>query len=297
MAADDGCTVRSIVGLGPDRPGHRPPRPRRRDGPARSWGRPTSRRDQPGKDLGVVLGLPTKLRIKVEGDPEQVLREGQGRRGRAVHVLVRSRRSSRRSLALIQRASTWSPPARSWPSRFPRTQAAFRDLDKAGRAKKVSRAGHRREPRLRDGRPRPDAHRALRAGDAACRSPASWTRRTRRLPLQRKVGAGLNLAQFRRAMTEGTVRHVGLAESVYMIAAGLGWKLDRVDETLEPAIAPRDLDTEYLRIPAGAAAGIKQTRAGLPRAASWPSASTCRCTWGPRTPATTCSSTASRPST
>ena len=27
---------------------------------------------------------------------------------------------------------------------------------------------------------------------------------------------------------------------------------------MEPAIAPRDLDTEYLRIPAGAAAGIKQ---------------------------------------
>ena len=85
---------------------------------------------------------------------------------------------------------------------------------------------------------------------------------TRRLPLQRKVGAGLNLNQFRRAMTEGTVRHVGLPESVHMIAAALGWKLDRVDETLEPAIAPRDLDTEFLRIPAGAAAGIKQLARG-----------------------------------
>ena len=58
------------------------------------------------------------------------------------------------------------------------------------------------------------------------------------------------------------MRHVGLPESVHMIAAGLGWKLDRVDETLEPAIAPRDLDTEYLRIPAGAAAGIKQVARG-----------------------------------
>ena len=54
-------------------------------------------------------------------------------------------------------------------------------------------------------------------------------------------------------MTEGTVRHVGLPQSVHMIATALGWKLDRVDETLEPAIAPRDLDTEYLRIPAGVA--------------------------------------------
>jgi hypothetical protein len=44
-----------------------------------------------------------------------------------------------------------------------------------------------------------------------------------------------------------------------MIACALGWKLARVDETLEPAIAPRDLDTEYLRIAAGASAGIRQS--------------------------------------
>ena len=58
------------------------------------------------------------------------------------------------------------------------------------------------------------------------------------------MGAGLNLGQFRRAVTEGSIRHVGLAESAHMVAGALGWKLDKVDETLEPAIAPRDLDTE-----------------------------------------------------
>jgi hypothetical protein len=35
-----------------------------------------------------------------------------------------------------------------------------------------------------------------------------------------------------------------------------------VEETLDPAIAPRDLDTDYLRIPAGAAAGITQHARG-----------------------------------
>ena len=40
------------------------------------------------------------------------------------------------------------------------------------------------------------------------------------------------------------------------------------DETLEPAIAPRDLDTDYLRIPAGAVAGIKQTARGY-QAGAW----------------------------
>ena len=43
-----------------------------------------------------------------------------------------------------------------------------------------------------------------------------------------------------------------------MIADALGWKLERVDETVEPAIAPRDLDTGALRIPAGAAAGVRR---------------------------------------
>ena len=73
---------------------------------------------------------------------------------------------------------------------------------------------------------------------------------TRRLPLQRKVGAGLNLAQFRRAMTEGSVRHVGLLESVHMIATGLGWKLDRVEEGLSPP-SRRLTSTEHLLIRRG----------------------------------------------
>jgi len=58
------------------------------------------------------------------------------------------------------------------------------------------------------------------------------------------------------------VRHVGLPESVHMIADSLGLQLERVEETLEPAIAPRDLHTDYLRIAAGTAAGIKQTAKG-----------------------------------
>ena len=55
---------------------------------------------------------------------------------------------------------------------------------------------------------------------------------------------------------------MGLVESVHMLATSLGWSLDKVEETLEPAIAPRDLETEHLRIPAGNTAGIRQTARG-----------------------------------
>ena len=44
--------------------------------------------DQAGKDLGVVLGLGRKLRIKVDGNPDRFIRKTAGRRGRVVHVVV-----------------------------------------------------------------------------------------------------------------------------------------------------------------------------------------------------------------
>jgi len=47
-----------------------------------------------------------------------------------------------------------------------------------------------------------------------------------------------------------------------MIAWALGWKLDQVEENIEAAIAPRDLETEHLRIPAGAVSGLKQSLRG-----------------------------------
>src|SRR6187551_1582887 len=52
--------------------------------------------------------------------------------------------------------------------------------------------------------------------------------RIRRLPFQQKIGAGLTNEQFDAKVKAGTVRHVGLAESITMIADALGWKLDKV---------------------------------------------------------------------
>ena len=44
----------------------------------------------------------------------------------------------------------------------------------------------------------------------------------RRLPLQRKIGAGVSVEKFNALVTAGKVRHVGLVESVAMLAAGPG---------------------------------------------------------------------------
>ena len=61
--------------------------------------------------------------------------------------------------------------------------------------------------------------------------------RIRRLPFQQKIGAGLTREQFMDKVKSGSVRHVGLAESITMIATALNWKLDRVTDDIGPKIA------------------------------------------------------------
>jgi hypothetical protein len=58
----------------------------------------------------------------------------------------------------------------------------------------------------------------------------------RRLPLQRKVGAGMTRAEFEAGVKDGKIGHVGLGESIAMTATALGWKLDDISETIEPVL-------------------------------------------------------------
>lgn len=85
----------------------------------------------------------------------------------------------------------------------------------------------------------------------------------RRLPLQRKVGAGMSRAEFGAAAAAGTVRHVGLPESAWAVGAALGWSLREVTETLEPVIAQQALDSALGPIPAGHVAGVRQVARGV----------------------------------
>lgn len=66
----------------------------------------------------------------------------------------------------------------------------------------------------------------------------------RRQPLQAKVGATMTPQCFRSLAREGKVGHVGLAESVAMIAAGLGRCAapGSVQVTLEPKLADRPIN-------------------------------------------------------
>ncbi len=86
--------------------------------------------------------------------------------------------------------------------------------------------------------------------------------RIRRLPFQQKIGAGLTREQFQRKVDDGSVRHVGLAESVSMIADALGWKLDRITDTIEPKLAIETVASEFLAVDPGFVCGLVQDGVG-----------------------------------
>jgi 2,4-diaminopentanoate dehydrogenase len=82
----------------------------------------------------------------------------------------------------------------------------------------------------------------------------------RRLPLMRKVGVGISVAEFegRRA----TIGHIGLPESLSLVAEGLGWELDATKRTLEPVIAERPAQFGTIAVEPGQVLGIHETVRG-----------------------------------
>jgi len=86
--------------------------------------------------------------------------------------------------------------------------------------------------------------------------------RIRRLPFQQRIGAGLTTEQFQKKVDDGTVRHVGMTESIAMIADSLGWTLDRITDDIQPKLASVTISSEYLAVDPGYVCGIIQDGIG-----------------------------------
>lgn len=85
----------------------------------------------------------------------------------------------------------------------------------------------------------------------------------RRIQLQRKAGVGLSAQGFQQGASDGAIGHVGLRESVFMVADTLGWRLEDVIETLEPVIAQERKKTDFYSVEKGYALGLRQTARGI----------------------------------
>jgi hypothetical protein len=84
----------------------------------------------------------------------------------------------------------------------------------------------------------------------------------RRLPLQKKIGAGMTPGEFHQQVKAGVIKHHGLPESIAMVADGLGFELDDISETIEPVIAEETVTTEFLEVAPGQVAGVHQIARG-----------------------------------
>jgi 4-hydroxy-tetrahydrodipicolinate reductase len=89
--------------------------------------------------------------------------------------------------------------------------------------------------------------------------------KTRRIPFQKKIGAGMTLEEFEEATKGGKISgHVGLEQSIAMMADALGWKLERIEvEAVEPIILERPVQSNWIRVEPGRVAGMKQTAKGM----------------------------------
>ena len=213
-----------------------------------------------GKDAGEVMELGRKLRIKVHDSIGKTVKATRP----DVAVLCTSS-SLKRVLPQFEEVLRHRVPIvttteeAAYP--VPSTRALVRKLDEKARKAKVAILGTGINPGfVMDALPialtsvceRVDRVEVQRVQDA----------RVRRLPFQQKIGAGLTPEQFKRGVDNGTLRHVGFAESIHMIADALGWKLERVTDEIKPKMAEQPVASELLAVDPGYVSGIVQDGVG-----------------------------------
>ena len=213
-----------------------------------------------GKDLGDVIGLGKTAGVKVTDDAVAAIRRTKPQ----VAVLCTSSALKKvwpqieTVLKLkVPIVSTTEELAYPWFS----NRALARKIDDAARKAKVAVVGTGVNPGFAmDALPialtaiseRVDSVRVDRVQDA----------RIRRLPFQQKIGSGLTATEFAEKVKALTVRHVGLTESVAMIADALGWKLNRITDEIQPKIAAAPVESQFLKVEAGKVCGIVQDGVG-----------------------------------
>ncbi len=79
---------------------------------------------------------------------------------------------------------------------------------------------------------------------------------TRRPPLQKKIGAGLDEHTFRTYVETRRIGPLGLIESLDYLASHLGWKLTKRSQKIDPILAPKAMKTQIVSIKKGDVCGL-----------------------------------------
>ena len=213
-----------------------------------------------GRDVGDIAGVGRQLRIKVSDDPRKAIKASK-----PDVVVLCTQSSLKKVMPQMEAILKHKIPVVSTTEELAYPCGAnlryARSLHQLAKKAKVAVLGTGVNPGFAmDALPitltgvceRVDTIRVDRIQDA----------RVRRLPFQQKIGAGLTREQFMRKVEDGSVRHVGLAESVSMIADAMGWKLEKITDDIQPKIAVETVASEYLAVDPGYVCGIVQDGIG-----------------------------------
>ena len=213
-----------------------------------------------GLDLGQVIGLDKKLRVRVTNDAVGAIKSGKPdvavlcTSSSLKSVMPQIETVLKKKVAIVSTTEELSYPVG-------KNRALAKKIDALAKKHKVAVVGTGVNPGFAmDALPitltgiceRVDSIRVDRIQDA----------RSRRLPFQQKIGSGLTREQFAQKVKDGSVRHVGLAESVQMIADAMGWKLDKVTDEIQPKIADKAVESELIAVDPGYVCGIIQDGIG-----------------------------------
>jgi 4-hydroxy-tetrahydrodipicolinate reductase len=214
-----------------------------------------------GRDLGEVVGAEdAPWGVKVSADAHEVLEQ-------AADVVVHSTSSSlpkvmdqllaclEAEACIVSTCEELSYPFRTFPELAAKLDAAAKDWGVAlvGTGVNPGFVMDKLVVTLAAVSQRVDHAKALRVVDAS----------KRRLPLQKKIGAGMTVDEFRAQVAAGVIKHVGLPESVAMVADSLNLAVEEITESIEPVVAQDRVQTEFLTVEAGQSAGVHQIARGL----------------------------------
>ncbi len=72
-------------------------------------------------------------------------------------------------------------------------------------------------------------------------------------------GVGTTEHEFMEGIQNGKIAgHVGFPESIGMVAKGLGWNVEKIEQTREPIIAKMERKTRHIKVKSGDVAGCRQ---------------------------------------
>ena len=218
--------------------------------------------DKVGRDLGEVIGTERPLGITVSNNPDKILLEVKA--DIAVHATSSHLRNVYPQLvALIKNGVNVISTCEELSYPYVSDPDLAAELDKLAKEHDVTVLGTGINPgflmdtlaiTLTGVCQEVKSIRIERVIDAA----------KRRIPFQRKIGAGLTVEEFKEKMKNKTIGHIGLKQSIAMIANALSWNLQKIEiDVVEPVIAQRHVESKDIKVEPGKVAGLRQYAYGI----------------------------------